>query len=211
MESNPKDYLHRHYRHAIVVMFAGWLAGLGVYSGSHLYARWQTRAAPARALRIWNNPKSINPSHLRKINRIALLDLIRAKQKSTIQAFPAPSAAHSSAPEEARRALVSQFVGVKPDAAKAASAEVVSRGDGWQWSIKRGGSWSDQPSDSKWWFVDPATGRQVYPFQNLAFVRNGMKHGFLGVEIALILSVPWVWYFITVRLGEIGDAFGESH
>jgi hypothetical protein len=43
-------------------------------------------------------------------------------------------------------------------------------------------------------------------FENLSIARDNMERRELGFAIALIFSMPWLWYVMLVRLAEIGDA-----
>lgn len=77
----------------------------------------------------------------------------------------------------------------------------------WAWateSDEAAEKWADQPG-SDCWFVDPATGEA--PLKGLSELEAGMRWDEAGVIIAILFSLPWLWYFLLIRIRELIGAF----
>ena len=72
---------------------------------------------------------------------------------------------------------------------------------------KEVGTWSDNPGDD-WWFIDPATGEKTN--RSLSDVEAEMEWPESSVVLALLFSVPWLWYFLLARIREISDAMRRT-
>jgi hypothetical protein len=78
---------------------------------------------------------------------------------------------------------------------------------GWRWVVlcESAHTWSDEPGDD-WWFVDPATGEETDRELTDIQAEKESRGITIGVALALLLSAPWLWYFLLARLREISDA-----
>jgi hypothetical protein len=146
---------------------------------------------------------------------LALLDLIRARRRpqrefvvptdQELKPLPEPA---KPLPEQARMTLIRQFLRVSNESAAAAGAFVACcERDTWFWGVyvssDTNHTWSDEPGDD-WRIVDPATGDQTY--RDLSDVETEMEWPWFSAVLALLSSVPWLWYFLLARLRELSEA-----
>jgi hypothetical protein len=278
LTTTAADLLSRRYRHVLAVMLGGWLAGLSVYGVSYVYAHTAVRAARQRAWVMWAKPEGVNPATLPELDRLALLDLVKAKRRpqvevETVGTLPEarhqakwngdtwvdekgtplgpdgqakawaswrrkseggwtlppgyslkpnpgekangltdftgePIAAGAKVGSAARTNLVRQFLRVKGGAHGAFVGEFEHATWGWLVLSGSNATWSDEPGigamSDDWWFVDPATGELT--FRNLSEVKAEMEWSQTSVVLAVLLSLPWLWYFLLARLREVSDA-----
>jgi hypothetical protein len=181
-----------------------------VFGFSFLRAQWAVHAASERAQAIWSRPEGVNPATLPEEDRLALLALIKARQRPqykfgpVVELSPEEAKQLKPAPAEPQADLVRQFLPVSKDRAVASGAIVDElKGGDWIWVVDPGSTWSDNSGDD-WWFVDPATEEKAD--RTLSDIEAEMEWPAISVALALLFSVPWLWYFLLARVREISDA-----
>jgi hypothetical protein len=217
--------LGRRYRYALRVMMIGWLIGLSVFVLSWSKARRAVSSARASAQAIWAKPQEVTPASLPDRVRMALLALIESKYRPLgreprvpLKQPPKKVRLLMSSPQSPQANLVRKFVQIgKPkqiynfgilDAIQVRSDSppvIVVSDDYWRWLVetvphKR---WSAEPGDD-WWFVDPATG--LVASIDLSDIESEMEWVNVSAMIALIFSLPWLWYFLLNQLDEKSKA-----
>jgi integrase len=214
-------HLDGRYRAASSVMIVGWLIGLFVFTFSWLKARSAVNVAIERAQRIWVNPQDVDPANLPDDVRLALLALIQEKQMRPRRRYEVPALSSDEIyrfkllPQARRANLVRDFVrvglvhptygaamlGTTTPLRSASPAIIVVFDDSWRWLVETGmrASWPDEPGEN-WWFVDPATGRRAN--RELSDIESEMEWVNVSAVIAFTFSLPWLWYFVLIQLGE---------
>jgi hypothetical protein len=180
-----------------------------VFGFSFLRAQWAVHAASERTQAIWSRPEGVNPATLPEEDRLALLALIKARQRPqhkfgpVVELSPEEAKQLKPAPPEPQADLVRQFLRVSKDRAVASGAIVdeLKSGD-WIWVVDPGSTWSDNSGD-EWWFVDPATEEKAD--RSLSDIEAEMEWPAISVALALLFSVPWLC-FLLARVREISDA-----
>jgi len=199
-------------------MVSGWLLGLSVFAFSHFYARAVVQSASKRAEAIWSKPEGVNLATLPEEDRLALLALIKARQRpqrkikllspeEEKQLKQSPFVPNSDMPKS-RTHLVGQFLRLSIARGVASGAVVGDfENDNWGWLVPSDSAhtWSDEPGDD-WWFVDPATGERTYRDLSSVEADMGWRDGVIAVGLASLFSGPWLWYFLLARLREISEA-----